>query len=145
LSSLKAYPAHVNIIISKNKINSKNKYQFFKTTNRSLYNKEYKKYSAKGFFDVIYFNENNELAEGATTNIFIYKDDVASTPPLDAGILPGVYRKYLLKNKSNIQERKLHLEVLLEADKIVLTNSVRGEVVVNRLFVNEREYIRYNN
>ena len=108
-----------------------------------MYDLEYYKYSAKGFFDVIFFNEKGELAEGAITNIFVYKDDVTSTPPLNAGILPGIYRKYLLRNNSLITERKLFKEDLFEADKIILTNSVRGEVAVNKLFLDESEYIEF--
>jgi para-aminobenzoate synthetase / 4-amino-4-deoxychorismate lyase len=131
----------IKVIISNKQIDLKNKFQYFKTTNRKLYDQNYKKYSAKGFFDVIYFNENGELAEGSITNIFIYKDDVISTPSLNAGILPGVYRNYLLKNNSEILERKLYMSDLLEADKIVLTNSVRGEVAINRLFLDETEFI----
>jgi len=143
LTEITSIPEEVKVIISKNKIDSQNKFQYFKTTNRELYNREYKKYSDKGFFDVIYFNECGELAEGAITNIIIYKNDVISTPPLSAGILPGVYRKYLLKNNSMISERKLFKEDLLEADKIVLTNSVRSEVVVDKLFVDENEFITF--
>ncbi|HEX9251404.1 MAG TPA: aminodeoxychorismate synthase component I, partial [Ignavibacteriaceae bacterium] len=135
--------SEMKVIISKNKIHSNNRFQYFKTTNRYLYNREYKLFAAKGFLDVIYFNERSELAEGAITNIFIYKDDVISTPPLNTGILPGVYRKHLLKNNSGIRERKLYLDDLLEADKIVLTNSVRGEVVVDKLFLDENEFIEF--
>ena len=102
-----------------------------------------KSITAKGFFDAIYFNERGELAEGAITNIFIYKNDVISTPPINAGILPGVYRKHLLKNDSGIRERRLYLADLLEADKIILTNSVRGEVIVNKLFLDENEFIEF--
>ena len=99
--------------------------------------------TAKGFFDAIYFNERGELAEGAISNIFIYKNDVISTPPINAGILSGVYRKHLLKNDSGIRERRLYLAELLEADKIILTNSVRGEVIVNKLFLDENEFIEF--
>lgn len=130
-------PKEVKVIISNNEINSQNRFQYFKTTNRDLYDSEYKKYSEQGFYDVIYFNEKNELAEGAITNIFVYKNDVISTPPIDAGILPGTYRKHFMKNNSGIHEMKLHLEDLLEADKIVLTNSVRKEVIVDKLFLNK--------
>lgn len=133
----------VNVIISKKIIDSKNKFQYFKTTNRNLYNNEYKKYSEKGFFDVIFFNEKGELAEGAITNIFIHENETVFTPPLSAGILSGVYRKWLLKNNSNNIERKLFKADLLEADKIVLTNSVRGEVVVNKLFLDDNEFIEF--
>jgi para-aminobenzoate synthetase/4-amino-4-deoxychorismate lyase len=133
----------VKVIISKNKIHTKNKFQYFKTTNRGLYDRDYKSFATKGFFDVIYFNETGELAEGAITNLFIYKNDVISTPPIVAGILSGVYRKHLLKNNTGVRERRLYLEDLLEADKIVLTNSVRGEVIVNRLFLNANEFIEF--
>ncbi len=133
----------VKIIISKKTNDSQNKFQYFKTTNRKLYEDEYKKYSQQGYFDAIYFNERGEVAEGAITNIFIYKNGVISTPPINAGILSGVYRKYLLLNASGIRERKLYLKNLLEADKIILTNSVRGEVVVNKLFVDENKFIEF--
>lgn len=135
--------SEVKVIISKSKIHTKNRFQYFKTTNRILYEKEYKKYSSKDFFDVIYFNEHGELAEGSITNIFVYKGDVISTPHLNAGILSGVYRKHFIKKKSGVRERRLYLQDLLEADKIILTNSVRGEVVVNKLFLNEIEFIEF--
>ncbi|MEO8231371.1 MAG: aminodeoxychorismate synthase component I [Ignavibacteriota bacterium] len=143
VSILSELSKNIDIIISTNRINSKNKFQYFKTTNRNLYNREYKKYSSKGFFDVIYLNEQNELAEGAITNIFVYKNDVISTPPLSAGILSGVYRKHLLKNNSMIRERRMHINDLIEADKIILTNSIRDEIIVNRLFLDETEYIKF--
>ncbi|HCY75995.1 MAG TPA: aminodeoxychorismate synthase component I [Ignavibacteriales bacterium] len=143
LSELHPLSDAVKIIVSLNKIYSNNKFQFFKTTNRKLYDNEYKIFSLKNYFDVIYFNEKGELAEGSITNIFIYKDDVISTPPLNTGILPGVYRKHLLKNNSGIRERKLYLDDLLKADKIVLTNSVRGEVFVDKLFLNKYEFIEF--
>jgi para-aminobenzoate synthetase/4-amino-4-deoxychorismate lyase len=133
----------VKVIISPSQIYSSNRFQYFKTTNRSLYDKEYKKYSDQGFFDVIYFNELGELTEGSITNIFVYKNNMISTPPTSSGILSGVYRHHLLKNNSDIRERPLHLEDLLEADKIVLTNSVRGEIIVNKLFLDENEFIEY--
>ena len=90
---MKTVKDEIKVIISKYKINSQNKFQYFKTTIRYLYDREYRMYSSKGFFDVIYFNEHSELAEGAITNIFVYKNDVISTPPLNVGILSGVYRK----------------------------------------------------
>jgi para-aminobenzoate synthetase/4-amino-4-deoxychorismate lyase len=142
-SPLQEIQKQIDVFISTNKINSKNRFQYFKTTNRVLYNREHKKYSDKGFFDVIYLNESKEIAEGAITNIFVYKNDVISTPPLTTGILPGIYRKHFLRNNSMIRERIIHLHDLIEADKILLTNSLRGEVIVNRLFIDETEFISY--
>ena len=133
----------VNVIISEKVIDSQNRFQYFKTTNRNLYDDEYKKYSVQGIFDIIFFNEKGELAEGTITNIFIHKNETVFTPPLSAGILSGVYRKWLLKNNFNTIERKLFKTDLLEADKIILTNSVRGEVMVNKLFLDENEFIEF--
>jgi para-aminobenzoate synthetase/4-amino-4-deoxychorismate lyase len=143
ISKLIRIPQEIKVIISKNTIHSKDRFQYFKTTNRRLYDREYKSFKAKEYFDAIYFNERGELAEGAISNIFIYKNDVISTPPINAGILPGVYRKYLLKNDSGIRERRLYLADLLEADKMILTNSVRGEVTVNKLFLDENEFMEF--
>lgn len=143
LSILPQLSDDIKIIISQSKIYSHNKFQYFKTTNRLLYDKEHKKFSAKNFFDVIYFNEKGELAEGSITNIFIYKNELIYTPPLSTGILSGIYRSYILKNNFAIKERKLYLNDLLDADKIVLTNSVRGEVTVNKLFITENEFKQF--
>lgn len=133
----------VNVIISAKVIDSQNKFQYFKTTNRKLYDEEYKKYSKRGYFDVIFLNEKNEIAEGSITNIFVYMNNEIFTPPMSAGILPGVYRKHFMKNISIVRERKFYLQDLLEADKIILTNSIRGEVVVNKLFLDENEFIEF--
>jgi para-aminobenzoate synthetase/4-amino-4-deoxychorismate lyase len=143
VSAIVSHNKEVNIIISEKSIDSHNKFQYFKTTNRSLYDDEYKKYSEQGYFDVIFFNEKGELAEGAITNIFINKNETVFTPPLSSGILTGIYRNHFIKNNSNVRERELYLQNLLEADKIVLTNSVRGEVTVNKLFLNDNEFIEF--
>ena len=122
----------VKIVVSEKKINSQNRFQYFKTTNRRLYDSEYQKYSYKDFFDVIFLNEKNEVAEGSITNIFIRKDNSWLTPKLTSGILNGIYRSHLLKD-DNIKEKLIFIEDLLKADEIKLVNSVRGEIKVNQL------------
>lgn len=133
----------VKVIVSLNTVNSTNVFQYFKTTQRKLYDKETKEYSRKGFFDVIYLNEKSEVTEGAITNIFIKKEDVIITPPISSGLLNGVYRKYFLRKNADIKERKIFLSDLIYADQIILTNSLRGEVIVDELFINENEFITY--
>lgn len=123
----------VKIIISEKKISTQNKFQYFKTTNRKLYDEEYQKYFAKGFFDVIFLNEKDEVAEGSITNIFIKKGNSWLTPPLTSGILNGIYCSHLLNN-NDIKEKLITIEDLLKADEIKLVNSVRGEIRVNQLY-----------
>ncbi len=129
-----------NVIISKKRISSKNVYQYFKTSNRKLYDEEYAKYSNKGFFDVLFFNEKGELAEGAITNIFIRKGNDWFTPPINAGILPGIERSNFLENNTQVKEQIIRLEDLYEADEIVLTNSLRGKIVIDNLCFNEKSF-----
>jgi para-aminobenzoate synthetase / 4-amino-4-deoxychorismate lyase len=128
----------VKVIISEKLIDSQNKFQYFKTTNRKLYNDEYRKYSEQGYFDVIFANEKNEIAEGAITNLFIEKDGIIYTPQLNSGILNGVYRSYLLHKNPKIIEKRIFLDDLINADKIFLTNSVRKELLVDKLMLNKK-------
>lgn len=143
ISDFQSLLPKIKVILSANRINCQNKFQYFKTTNRKLYDKEYKKYSVKGFFDVIYLNQKKELAEGSITNLFIKKGDIIITPPIISGILPGVYRSILLKKNPEIKEKKIFVEDLIHADEVFLTNSVRGQIKVDEIYLNEREYISY--
>jgi para-aminobenzoate synthetase / 4-amino-4-deoxychorismate lyase len=130
----------IKVIISPNTVTSKNRFQYFKTTNRELYDEEYKAYSSEGYFDVIYVNEKNQIAEGAITNIYIKRNGMLYTPPLESGILPGVYRKYFLRKNINIKEEPVYKDDMLAADEIILTNSVRKQVKVNKLYFSPNEY-----
>ena len=123
------------IALSKIKIDSENSFYYFKTTNRELYNSELKKITAQGFDEVIFFNEKDELCEGSFTNIFLKIKDEWFTPPVNCGLLNGVYRQYILENDSKATERILFQNDLLEADEIVLTNSVRKTIKVDSVFI----------
>jgi para-aminobenzoate synthetase/4-amino-4-deoxychorismate lyase len=143
LSELPIQSRDIKIILSDNKIDSANRFQYFKTTNRTLYDREHKKYSAQGFFDVIYLNERDEIGEGAISNIFIRKGDKLFTSPLESGILPGIYRDYMFSKYKEAKEKVLTLQELLEADEIILTNSLRGETNVDSLSIGSKNVIRF--
>src|SRR5688500_5678352 len=49
----------------------------------------------RGAFEGIMRNYRGELTECTTANLFIVKKGVALTPPLDAGLLPGITREFL--------------------------------------------------
>ena len=122
-------------VISSNKINKKNRFQYFKTTNRELYDSEFTFYRMKNYFDVIYFNEFNELAEGSISNIFIRSKDIWKTPSIDSGILNGTYRNKFI-SENNVIETCITKEELLNSDEILLTNSLRKEVDILELYEN---------
>ncbi len=133
-------PGEIKIIVSERRIDQQNKFQYFKTTNRILYEEELQTYSSKGFFEVFFLNQNEEIAEGSFTNIFLRKQDLWYTPHLSAGILPGIYRNYFLKQSDNVKEIPLHINDLYEADEILLTNSLRGEIKVDAVYFDEQEF-----
>ncbi|MCM8542051.1 MAG: bifunctional anthranilate synthase component I family protein/class IV aminotransferase, partial [Lentisphaeraceae bacterium] len=110
--------------ISTRKTNSTSPYQYHKTDYREHYNSEYKQAVEEGFDEVIFFNDKDNLSEGAITNIFICKDKKWFTPPIDAGILNGTWRKNLMA-PLNAEERTLTLENLKNADDIIIGNSVK--------------------
>lgn len=142
-SSIERLPGLIKVAVSDKRINSDNTFQYFKTTNRDLYNQESEAYKSKGFFEVIFLNEKEEIAEGSITNIFIKKNSVWLTPHSSCGILAGIYREYFISTNAETEETKLTLNDLLTADELILVNSVRKEIKVNQL-VSGNEIVEYS-
>ena len=73
-------------------------------------------------------NEQDYLAEGSTTNIFLVNNGELITPSLESGVLPGITREAVLETAqaANIKtlERQVALEELLEAGEAFVTNSI---------------------
>ncbi len=142
VSDFPAVPAKVQIIISSKRVESSNKFLYFKTTNRHLYNEEFVQFNLSGFFDVIFLNETDHVAEGAISNIFIRKGRKWFTPQISCGILPGVFRESLILTRRNVVESKLTMTDLTLADEIILTNSLRGIVKVHEVYSYGGELIK---
>ena len=49
-----------------------------------------------------------------------------STPPVECGLLAGVFRRHLLETRPEIEERVLYLNDLRQADCVYIANAVRG-------------------
>jgi len=118
------------IAVSERKTNSDDPFLYHKTTHRKLYDEEFKRYSARGYFDVVFRNEKDEITEGAISNIFILVKGRWYTPHLSCGLLNGIARQVMIR-KLNAVEKILYLKDLKSAEQIVLTNSVRGANTVN--------------
>ncbi|MFC1553864.1 aminodeoxychorismate synthase component I [candidate division KSB1 bacterium] len=117
------------IMISGKRINSDNIFQYHKTTNRVLYDEEYSRISKLGFYDVLFLNERGEVTEGAISNIIIEKEGEFLTPPVSCGLLPGIFRENLIKNRK-VREKVMYPDDIINAESIFLCNSVRGKVKV---------------
>lgn len=105
---------------------SADRWLYHKTTQRPLYAQAFKAAVDAGFDDVLFTNERGELTEGAISNVFIKKDGKWLTPPVESGLLPGVYRRHLLETRANAEERVLYPEDLRRADAVYLCNALRG-------------------
>jgi branched-chain amino acid aminotransferase len=84
---------------------------------------------AKGALEPILLNDIGEVAEGASSNVFLVKDGTLMTPPLDAGLLPGVTRQIVLELAGGLpipaREELIAVKDLLAADEVFLTSTVR--------------------
>lgn len=106
-------------------------YLYHKTTVRELYDREREKAARDGFFEVLFVNEKDEVTEGSFTSVFIRKDGIFYTPPIDCGLLPGIFRSYFLAaNPDQVKEKILTREDLETAEEVYVANSVRGLVRV---------------
>jgi para-aminobenzoate synthetase/4-amino-4-deoxychorismate lyase len=99
---------------------------FHKTTHRAVYAEAYKETARDGFDDVLFLNLRGEVTEGAISNVFVEKDGRWLTPPVECGLLGGVYRRHLLETRPDVKERVLYAEDLRQADAVYLANAVRG-------------------
>ena len=109
--------------------NSKNEFLYYKTTYRPWYFDSFQKIKNGEIYDEIFFNEKGELTEGARSNIVLQLNGNLYTPPVQCGLLNGVFRQELLKN-NKCTEKILYKKDLEKAEKIFCVNSVRGMVEV---------------
>ncbi len=79
-----------------------------------------------GCVDAVFTNERGMVTEGAIHSVFVRHGEQWRTPPVSAGVLPGVYRGWLLERDPSIAEQEVPLGELWTADEIWLTNAVRG-------------------
>jgi para-aminobenzoate synthetase/4-amino-4-deoxychorismate lyase len=98
-----------------------------KTTSREEYDRAWREAEKQGAFDMLFCNERGELTEGGRSNVFLKLDGVWKTPPLNAGLLPGVMRGVLLK-ELEAEESTLTLDALNRAESLMICNALRGAV-----------------
>src|SRR5712671_4664082 len=88
----------------------------------------------RGAFEGVMRNYRGELAECTTSNLFIVNAGDVLTPPLDAGLLPGITREFVLEIGKNtgvpVREAVLHDADLFGADEAFLTSSTRELVPI---------------
>lgn len=77
-------------------------------------------------FDVLYWNEEEDMCEGSRSNLYVQTTDGRwLTPPLQSGALPGVQRAALLRG-GLVEEARISRQDFLQAKAIRISNGLRG-------------------
>ncbi len=88
----------------------------------------------RGAFEGVMRNYRGELTECTTANLFIVKAGVVLTPPLEAGLLPGITREFIFEigraTGVDVREGALGDEDLYGADEAFLTSTTREAVPI---------------
>lgn len=80
-----------------------------------------------GFDEAVLLNDQSMVAEGSGENIFMVRDGVIETPPLNAGILPGITRESVMTIARDlgyeVRENNFVRSELFLADELFFTGS----------------------
>lgn len=83
----------------------------------------------RGADDCLMLNSTGHVTEASTSNVFAVLDGTVYTPPLSAGILPGVTRAHLLElcrsESIAVAEQDLTADDLRRADEVFLSSTLR--------------------
>jgi para-aminobenzoate synthetase/4-amino-4-deoxychorismate lyase len=116
----------VRVRMARERTDPRDRMLFHKTTHRPVYAAAFQAAIQAGFDDVLFLNLRGELTEGAISNVFVEKDGRWLTPPVECGLLAGVFRRHILQSRPNVEERVLYPQDLRPASAVYLANAVRG-------------------
>jgi len=108
-----------SVRLSEEPVDSSDRFLFHKTTRR------------RSGTDVIFWNERGEITESSIANIVVPIDGELFTPPIECGLLPGVFRNHLLA-EGKIKERVITIEEFKNAKEFFLINSIRKWIRIIR-------------
>ncbi|NUT60582.1 chorismate-binding protein [Herbaspirillum sp. C9C3] len=98
-----------------------------KSSQRARYDAAWQEAERRGGFDLLFFNERDELTEGGRSNVFVKIAGRWCTPPLACGVLPGVMRQVLLADPQwDAVQVVITRADLMTAQEIVVCNALRG-------------------
>ena len=80
-----------------------------------------------GYDEAIMLNYSGKVAEGSAENIFIVKNGMIKTPPLDADILNGITRDSIIQlirsDGIKLIEKNITVNELLKSDEVFMTGT----------------------
>jgi len=96
--------------------------------------------------DCLLVNDNGNIIEAISSNIFVVKNGTLYTSPITDGCIDGVMRKQILtiaaQNKLLTFEQHLTVHTLTDGDEVFLTNAIKGIQWVgqfkNKFYTNQK-------
>jgi branched-chain amino acid aminotransferase len=91
-----------------------------------------------GVLEALMLNIDGWVSECTGDNIFVVKDGHLATPPVDAGILDGITRRFVMNELCPalglpVEERMMRIEEVLEADEVFLTGTAAEVIGVSQV------------
>jgi branched-chain amino acid aminotransferase len=90
-----------------------------------------------GADDALLLNAQGEITEATTSNLWIVREGVVQTPPVEVGILQGITRTFLMQilKQHNIphEEKLLYPDDVISAEEAFLSSSVRLMMPVRQI------------
>ena len=79
---------------------------------------------ANNMEEALIINNDNNLVEASSSNVFLCKDGQWFTPNLETGAVAGVMRGFILEH-FEVQEEFISSDSILDYDEIFISNAVK--------------------
>ncbi len=91
--------------------------------------------------DSLLLGESNQICGASAANIFWERKGILFTPELGCGVLDGVMRRRIIEiSPFPVKQGRYFMNDLLQADAVILTNSIRKIQPVNHLMPYEHHF-----
>lgn len=133
-SPLLALSEPVRYVLASKRLPNQDGLRRHKITARSIFDDAWHRAEAQGAFDMLFFNQDGHLLEGARSSVFIKHNGHWLTPSLSLDILPSTMRAAILAEPERhldgpVQEGLITAAMLAEASEVRLVNALRGVMV----------------
>ncbi len=115
----------LRVAIASQRVDAGDPFLRHKTTRRAAYERAFAEATSQDCDDALLLNRQGFVTETSRSTIFVERDGVLLTPPLEHGLLPGVLRRELIESGA-AREAPLRLADLWQAERWFVGNSLRG-------------------
>ncbi|MEW6413496.1 MAG: aminotransferase class IV [Candidatus Zixiibacteriota bacterium] len=130
--------------VSEFKVDHRSIFRVIKTISYAIHAAALKQARARGCDDALLLNENNNVAEVTSANIYWVKRGRIFTPPIGSGCLEGVTRGIVIQQARilglPIEERNCKLRTLLSADEVFISSSLKLVVGVSLIVADRKSH-----